>query len=110
MPTSDRHQTGYEHFPSEAALRDLESHLVEELVEHRSPYIAEDLVLLREEILRRQREPLGHQSLREHLRETLDYHIAWRRDEWEPCQKGTRGCCVDHDAVEGGMEQSCYTW
>lgn len=31
--------------------------------------------------------------------------VAWERDESESCQRGTVGCCVDHDGNE-----ECETW
>lgn len=34
-------------------------------------------------------------------------NIATDRDESEPCQKGTTGCCIDHPA---GEETGCETW
>lgn len=33
--------------------------------------------------------------------------IAEDRDENEPCQKGTVGCCVDHTP---GPETNCEAW
>lgn len=33
--------------------------------------------------------------------------IATDRDEGEPCQRGTVGCCVDHDMP---FEHRCETW
>lgn len=33
--------------------------------------------------------------------------IDWDRDESEPCQAGTPGCCIDHDSDKGG---GCETW
>lgn len=49
--------------------------------------------------------------------------IDWDRDETDPCQKNTPGCCIDHDAeserdgfndaVRYGrrfVEGSCETW
>jgi hypothetical protein len=34
--------------------------------------------------------------------------IAWEREETEPCQAGTAGCCVDHQP--GDPETGCETW
>ena len=33
-----------------------------------------------------------------------EHGVAWGRPEHEPCQKGTPGCCMDHDAVDAGCE------
>ena len=33
--------------------------------------------------------------------------IALDREEHEPCQAGTPGCCVDHD---GANDESCQPW
>ena len=35
------------------------------------------------------------------------YVTAEDRDETEPCQKGTPGCCVDHVV---GTESDCEAW
>lgn len=37
-----------------------------------------------------------------------DLQVAEDREETEPCQKGTSGCCVDHGATQG--ETDCETW
>jgi hypothetical protein len=34
--------------------------------------------------------------------------IAWDREETEPCERLTDGCCIDH-AAEGG-DTECATW
>lgn len=35
--------------------------------------------------------------------------IAEGRDEQDPCEKGTTGCCIVHSA-ESGEEGTCETW
>lgn len=35
------------------------------------------------------------------------FTIAWDRDEHEQCQRGTFGCCVDH---EQSVDPGCQTW
>lgn len=39
----------------------------------------------------------------------LGRRYADDRDESEPCQRGTDGCSIDHDA-EPGPTGSCETW
>ncbi|MBO2461674.1 hypothetical protein [Actinomadura violacea] len=36
------------------------------------------------------------------------FTVAWDREETEPCQRGTAGCCVDHKPAE--REQGCQCW
>lgn len=33
--------------------------------------------------------------------------VDWGRKETDPCQKGTVGCCVDHDK---DRDDTCETW
>lgn len=33
--------------------------------------------------------------------------VAYLREEDEPCQRGTVGCCVDH---KGERDDTCETW
>lgn len=40
------------------------------------------------------------------LHEAQWEHVAEDRDESEPCQAGTVGCCINHDGYDG----SCETW
>lgn len=32
--------------------------------------------------------------------------VAWGRNEEDPCQRGTTGCCIDHT----DPDSSCETW
>jgi hypothetical protein len=36
-----------------------------------------------------------------------DRRIAWDREETEPCEAGTPGCCIDHMQDKG---EGCDTW
>jgi hypothetical protein len=37
----------------------------------------------------------------------IDPKVAWARDESDPCQRGTVGCCIDHTHPTAS---DCETW
>lgn len=38
----------------------------------------------------------------------LEAMVDWDRKETDPCQRGTVGCCINHDKAVGDTD--CETW